>query len=70
MLLPIGITRATPDFVMQMTLPKSTVFPASSCETTEFTMLMDSFAEPVYSWVTAYDLVLGVNHDYFVEFVD
>ena len=68
--LPVGIARPAPDFVMEMTLSESSVLPASCRESSEFTMLVDSLAEPVYSGVTTDDLVLWVHHDDFIELVD
>ena len=70
MSLPVGITGSTSDFVVQMTLPKTTILPSSSSQPTEFPVLVNSLAQPVYSWVSADDFVLGVNHDHFEEFVD
>ena len=69
-LLPVGITRSTPDFIVQMTLAKSTVLSPSSCKATEFSVLVDCFAQPVDSWVSSNDLVLWVHHDHLVELVD
>lgn len=68
-LLPVSITRTSSDFVMAMTLSKSTIFPADGCQASHLAVLMDSPAQPVDSWVSANDLVLGVDHDDLKELV-
>lgn len=70
MSLPVGITGATSDFVVQVTLPKTTVLPPCSSQPTELPVFVNGLAQPVYSRVSADDFVLGVNQDHFKEFVD
>lgn len=68
--LPVSIARTSSDFVMQMTLSKTTVLTARCSQPTKLTVLMDSLAEPVDSGVPTDDLVLGVHHYHLKELVD
>lgn len=52
-----------------MALTHTTVFTASGGQSTQLTVLVDRFTDPVDSWVTAHGLMEWVYHDDFKEFV-
>ncbi len=68
-LLPIGITRSSSDFGVEMTLTKSTVLPSRGSHPTELAMLVHSLAEPVDTSVPADSFVLGIHQDHLKELV-
>lgn len=67
--LPATATRATNHLVVAVALTHTTVFTASSGQTTQLTVLVHWFADPVDSWITAYSFVEWVYHDDFKVFV-
>lgn len=64
---PGGITTTTLGLVVTVTLANSSVFDTGSSETTHFSVLVHSLADPVDAGITANGIVEGIHEDNLVK---